>query len=675
MFGGVGDYFGDGQFGDAPWGTNTVYNSLPLLHRSLDAENDYPLRSLFEAFQNQLDAIRENITDLPIQRDPILCRAVEAPSEFVILLIANTVPPTQAGLVVQCASDVDYETGQTVSFYGFNIGDPAPVGSYEVIETSRDVGSLLSSEQFVIDAPALTTMVIGAADVGPRCVLKSKAAVPVEIWNDLANTDGSGGGTPSITTVFAGATAYTDAYEHVRRDVAMVEFLVQDGVDLENLGVGYTAELSISPGGPSSVSYEDPDVYAFTVLRITRRNSPEEPAKILCAGSSWPTEQVWWGWNRMTLLFKRPGVMGPLTSDFGILYDANEPVEFQRSGVSNVVQFVEKKSSERGYQIRAEAAGFHAQAQGLYYVSDPTLLGGLVESHMFVIPDEDGVDRTYTDISTAGQFRYDDIACDVVGIDYGDGDSEFPIVDAWIYPDDSPDGLSPLSSFSLCVTDEFTISVVRPATGAELTAADIPYGRVMVGVMPVAERDKIGQFTQSMFALRGVVTAEEDDDYPDLWVEEELSYDAGTGVIEFLIGIPDHFDDPDLGSYCIHYKPLETDVADSCYYCKSHVIRIELMPSAALLATGISGSAINDSVRRIRKRIKQEQVPIHVRIGEVALRYDVDIDAGFDPSVTGVDISIRNEISVFRTVLYDVEPADETDTDDANEIHIDVEVT
>ena len=117
---------------------------------------------------------------------------------------------------------------------------------------------------------------------------------------------------------------------------------------------------------------------------------------------------------------------------------------------------------------------------------------------------------------------------------------------------------------------------------------------------------------------------------------------------------------PVPNKYCMKYIP---EVLDDCCYCKSHVIRLLLSPTSQFLTeTNFSGKEVNEAIDRLVNILKIEQVPIHARIGEIALGSSVKVTKPA-ASVTVSSVATSTFITVSGTHLYDVIPADDETTD------------
>jgi len=252
MFG-PGDKFGEGRFGDVSAARRLLFESLPAKHRELDAENGNPLRLFLDAIGEEFDLLRDKIMELPSQRDP---SSAFGGAGGTVQTIATIVDAGGGMAIVTLEEDHTFEVGNKVSFAGVSTGAPITVGTYEVVETSGPE-SPLTTKQFKIKATLTATATNG------KVKLKEPLSTIVEVTS---------------------SQRFTSPFEVVYKDVAMVEFSVPQGVDLETLGVGYKALFVpakiVASGSPSSVNNAPP--YEFKVLRITRR--PDLSHTILCAG-------------------------------------------------------------------------------------------------------------------------------------------------------------------------------------------------------------------------------------------------------------------------------------------------------------------------------------------------------------------------------------------------------
>lgn len=636
MFG-PGDKFGEGRFGDASFARRVLFESLPAKHRELDEENGSPLKLLFEAVGEEIDLLRDKIKALPLQRDPSFAFGGNGGDVQTIATIADA---GGGKALVTLESDHDFETGNRVSFAGVSTGTPTIVGTYEVLET-KGPENTLTSKQFTITA----TMTVTATDGKVKLKEPVSTIVEVSSWQRFASP-----------------------FEVLYKDVAMVEFSVPQGVDLESLGVGYkalfTPAKTVTSGSPSSANPAPP--YEFKVLRITRRS--DLPHTILCAGRVISSDDT--PSDPLVLNFIRPSTLSSLARDFGILFDEHLPEQFQRSSAKNIVEFVKNKSSEKGYQIRAESNGFEAQAQGLFHLdSNP----GFPSARVFTIEDASGTPRLYTDIEPRVA-RFDELAADAEGIDYESGADVYP-TDLYAFDDTSRlYDKSPLLSWFQCIGG-LTLTAVTDAPQATLALYDLPYGKIVSGVMPAAQRAKIADFSSGKFSISGPFsappTAPVDINADEKWpIERELAYDSTTGLIELLVGVPDTVTiSTSPTHWCVEY---EGGIELSCDFCKSHVVRLSLTATTALKEqSGFSGAEINKAKDRVVERILLEQLPIHARLGETVINHRVEVTRT-PPSVQSVAVEIARSIVVAAMDLYDVTPADEVATDETRTVSVTV---
>ena len=581
MFGLPQDIFGEGPFGIADWGRLAIYEHLPVLHRNIDAQEGYPLRDYFKAFQGEAEDILGAISELIEQRQPLLARdGANVP------LITITSTSTGATTTVNTATDHGFTAGQIVVFAGAESCTPP-------IRGVQSVAQVLSSTQFTIDFTTTVGTTTGYVQAYDR------SSVPVWVTNAVVANDPDYG----VTTTFT----------------------FQNGTDLDYLGVGYTAVLTA--GGSD---------YTFKVARLRTRNADDSAAtrnSALCYGQTLPPASTLS--PPYLLKFVQPSALAYLTADFGLIYDENDPQVFRRSLVNNVAQYVMQKASQKGYQIRGNVAGFDAVAQGLYALCEDLGAGGsLPVSRVYEI---DG--SFYTDIPPR-TFAFDDIAADIEWIDPETGNPVYPL-DEFIYSDVSGDNLSPLGGVAECLTTNYTganptlpqVTAVSAASAGVLSTYSVPYGyevTVQFPTAPVAPApDPHDVFTVAaagVFALVGPNGATTEEQY---FIEGEVSWNSGTREAVYLISVPPSVTIP-LGDYCIGYFPK---VVTGCCYCKSYRVRLIASPSAALYdALGGSGTAILAALDRLVVKLQREQLPIHSEIAQVVL--NIPISVSLSPTVS-----------------------------------------
>ena len=581
MFGLPQDIFGEGPFGIADWGRLAIYEHLPVLHRSLDAENGYPLRDYFRAFQGEAEDILGAISQLIEQRQPLLARdGANVP------LIEVTATATGATTTVDTLTPHGFTAGQIVVFTGTEACTPP-------IRGVQSIAQVLSTTQFTIDfttSAGSTTGYVQAYD---------RSAVPVWVTGAVVAKDPDYG----VTTTFT----------------------FENGTDLDYLGVGYTAVLTA--GGTD---------YTYKVARLRTRNADDSATtrnSALCYGQTLPPSSVLS--PPYLLKFVQPSALAYLTADFGLIYDENDPQVFRRSLVKSVSQYVMQKASQKGYQIRGNVAGFDAVAQGLYALCEDLGAGGsLPVSRVYEI---DG--SFYTDIPPR-TFAFDDFPADIEWVDPETGSPVYPL-DEFIYSDVSGDNLSPLGGVATCLTTNYTganttlpiVTTVVLASAGTLSTYSVPYGYEVTvqfpsaPVAPAADpHDVFTVTTAGVFALVGPSGAAPEEQY---FIEGEVSWNAGTREAVYLISVPTSVTIP-LGDYCIGYFPK---VVTGCCYCKSYRVRLIASPSSALYdALGGSGTAILAALGRLVVKLQREQLPIHSKIAQVVL--NIPISVSLSPTVS-----------------------------------------
>jgi hypothetical protein len=585
MFGTAEDQFGVGPFGISDWGRLAIYESVPVLHRRLDeTEGELLLKRYFAGFQQECESLIRAISILPNQRDPLLARNG---ATNLLFDIASTTPSGTA-TIVTTLQDCNFFVGQTVVFTGAENTVPA-------IRGTQSIASVISSTSFTID------YVTTAATASEGTVKNYDAAsVPVLV---------------------------VDADQYVDPDYGnVVNFTVENGTNLDLLGIGYSA--SITSGGTN---------YSFETARLRTRNADDSPStrnSILCYGTSAPPASA----LPYQLLFIQQPSLRYLTTDFGLTYDDNDPSFFQRSLVRNVSQYVMLKGSEKGYQIRSEVGGFLATAQGLYALCIENNPDAISADHIFLL---DGT--YYTDLPPQ-YFRFDEIPADIAYTDPDSLSTVYPL-DNLMYDDASGDALSPMAAVALCITEYYVgtsgtlpyVANVVAATALQLAPYGLAYGQVVtVQFASLDDYEAFSVITQGVFSLVGPQPSGTDEHF----IEAELSWDAGTLVAEYLVGSPATFPvsydpiDPAASEYCIRYRPA---YALDCCWCKSYKIRLILQPTQALYdAYNGSGAAVSDALTRLVAKIRREQLPIHAEIAEVVLNVPISVTVAPSVSITSI---------------------------------------
>lgn len=597
-----GDPFGDDPFGVANWSRKAIYESLPQLHRLVDEKDKASiLKRWFGAYQSELEGVRQGIVEYPYQRDPLVARGGEG-SPPVAIASSVVGDPT----LIVTSTPHGFEGGEIVTFAGCN--DYGVFGSHK-IEVVDDLS-------FTI--PVATTVVIA----GPLSVVQIKQ--------------------PESCTVTV------ESVEMVKdKDYGMMaQFTLAPGTDISSIGVGCKAKTVWFGPAPDFNRY----TFTHTVSRIHGRLSsdPSESSYVQCAAEEFPNvgnepgfmtnESIPLPYN---MTFVRPGTLKALTSDFGITFDANDPEFMQRSTIQNVVKYIEKKGSRKGYEIRASTMGFDVDVEGMWSLCDDYEL--LPSSSKIV----DG-DSVYTTVAPMFP-RFDEIAADVKFTDPSTGVTD-AVMDSILYSDGSADGMSPVLAWSMC-TDQVTLiseTVLPAGTGG------FENSRSVLVDWGAADRSEYGDMGTGAFALVDPVSER------PVWIESE-TYDAAMNRSVMVISVPPDFAPLSAGDHCILYAP-DVD-KDSCCWCRTHLISIICTPTPELVAGyNGDGTLISEALDRLVPRLIAEQVPIHVEIARIALGVRIEV------AVPKFGVSVEKEESYVIRVpfmtYYDEVPADEAVTDD-----------
>jgi hypothetical protein len=215
------------------------------------------------------------------------------------------------------------------------------------------------------------------------------------------------------------------------------------------------------------------------------------------------------------------------------------------------------------------------------------------------------------------------------------------------------------------------VQSVTPASSAQLIAAQLTYGQVAEVVYgSLADYESFNVLNPGLFALVGPSGATTVRTH---WIESELGFNTGTLTATYLIGSPASYPvehdplNPAASEYCVRYAPED---AESCDYCKSYKVRLQLTPTPELIASfGGSGAKLNNALARLLPKLIAEQIPIHVKLVGVAIVIPIDVNAGSAVSVTPA-ITMITQIALPMQSYYDEVIADVQDTDDVG-----VEVT
>lgn len=613
-----GEKFGEDPFGLANWARKAIYESVPTLHRVIDeTENANLLKRFLAPFQAELESVRAGIYDLSDQRDPLKVRGGVG---GVDILIGSTVPMgTRTG--VETTTDHGFHNGQVVDFSGCS--------SFGL--SGRHKVTVATATTFTIDI-VTTVPVVPAVPPLPHV----QSVRPVE--------DGS----CTVTVVAVEMVSDADYGD-------MAQFTVEAGTDLSALGVGWKVEkLWVGPA-PDNRRH----VSTHAVSRIRMRNSESSVGDlnyIQCAANSFPNvgvgelgyldfESIPLPYN---LRFHRPGLLLGLTEDFGITFDDNDPEFHQRSTVQNVVKYLEKKGSLKGYQIRGETMGFDIKAEGMFALCEDW--SHIPSWSKITIP---GSSTVYTTIAPLFA-RFDEIRADYEFEDPGTG-AILPLMDSLMYTDGSADGMSPSFAWSKCtqvvaIESETTL----PSGHTILVSLGFSEGRVVIIDWGASDRTVYGDLATGSFSFSLIVGG------PVAWIDNE-SYDPGTNRSTIVVGIPDGAPAIGLGEACVSYSP-EVPRSDCCW-CRTHYVSIIATPTAELIeGYDGDGKKIDDALTRLLPRLVAEQVPIHCEVAKLALGVSINVTM---PDAVVVMEAPKESFVIFAPfkAYYDDVPADDVPPD------------
>ena len=594
MFGETGFTFGDDSFGKIDALKEMIFKSLPYLHQIEDEAEGSPLRRLLKSLEDELAQIEGRIGQLVYQRDPYHVFAGE------------TYP------ICRIVSAQDNGDGTTT----FSLDTEHNVTASQTVQVSgaSSIAPLINRELQVLETPTATSLKVEgtAGNVGQGAYLTraSDRSILCEAIDWVEDTSNDFGKMGALVKITFGDNPST----------------------LRGLGIGYSSQVITASA----------DSIALEVVRIRRRDSVE----ILCKSSRLLNDVS----LPSVLVFKRPSFIETLAQDFGVVFDKNDLPRFKRSTVANVVKYIEKKGSEKAYQIRAETKGLNVDVKGLYRVNTP--FEGLPSSKIYAI------DQNYYVSERPRSFYFDDIPADSEGID-SDGIS-FPLLDEFIYNDDSRDNISRAKHYSQCI---FNVEVIsdREASNSELNEHSLGYGRVVEIIANPLDLERVSQFERGAFALQG-----NEELYIEGIVSPFTALNGTQSIAQLIIGHPNEVS---VGNYCLVYT---ADMKDTwCGLCPTHRVAIEV---EALEESKLIGEPLNRAFDRMLSIFSNELKPIHVNFDIATLVKNVNVEVPIPSVSLSTEDSI--EIDIPFTNLYDVQSADTASTDEGTvEVSVSVIIT
>jgi len=361
-----------------------------------------------------------------------------------------------------------------------------------------------------------------------------------------------------------------------------VEFTCASGQDLECLGIRWTFTIN------------DKDVY--TVVRVKRRNEPENKNIITALGKIKPNPDVVLGHN---YTFNRPSMLKLLYKNYGYALDSYDTEQYQRGMALNGLKLLSQKSNYTSYTVRGEYAGWNVDVQSLWHITQG-IANMLPPSNVYFVDD-----NYYTNIEPYGA-RFDDIRSDMEFIDPDLG--LVGLLDNYlIYDDTSGDTMSPAKYFSQNIlvgnpptSTALNLISVTPLTPSELNTYMLQYGFRVEVSMTQLERDKMGWISEGIFALKSTVLGEE------YFIDREIYYDSLLNIWTIIIDEPLIHAPLITDTFGIKYYP---EPLISCDWCKSSKFYVVMQ----LISTLPYGSTFNEAVDRMILKI-ENFMPIHCEI-------------------------------------------------------------
>jgi len=345
--------------------------------------------------------------------------------------------------------------------------------------------------------------------------------------------------------------------------------------------------------------------------------------------------------------FLQPSMLKHLAGDFGVLMDDEEPLDYQRSEVSNAVKLRAIKSNAKSYEIRGQMAGFDVEVQGLYKI-DGDVPADLPNDDVHILPS-----GTYTSVLPI-TLSFDDIPADVQFTYAETAETQSLLDNDLAYADESADGINFAAAYMLNVlagffngyaveSDFVVVTSSADAAQSDLDAYGVPYGQNVTLTMTQGQRDLIGGISPGIFSLINIAT---DDEY---FIEAEVNFDAGLSTWIVFTSEPD---DVPTGNYHVRYKGRATVLG--CSWCRSNRIVINIEATEAFSEL-ITASLVEPARERMIQKLLQ-LVPAHVRVGAIVDKFEIPIT--LTPTVS-VDQKAGTYIIAPFTAYFDDIAADD----------------
>ena len=643
-----GEPFGSGRFGRGSWAKRVLWGNVPGEWQGEDALRGDVLQRLLGTWADELELIRDQIRELPHQRDPYYARGSVGTEEWLYFTSA-----------VQ-ATDTDYGTVTVLS-------EPALVGSFPFTLTASPPGWVPYAPITKI-APTWQAEWHGAkyrvVNVRTRMYDAGTPAWsdPNEVWltgvplgswpaaryGYVVGTCGTSASATAVLTLpdapFRCARNATPAPTPWLQADAGLEVrytststgLVTSLYDVPHVpydGYGHLCPAGVAPG-TINPGYELGVVdYERGEATIDLTTASDTIVALSPIVADWTADGYYVACRPASLL-------DSLAKDFGFANDANDPESVQRATIAHSHKYFGLKATADSYRIRGEVSGFEVVATPLHLLADPGFVALLPASSVFYAGG-----KWYTTVAPRC-LRFDEIGADVSYWDRYDSTYKTLIDNCFLFEDVSAGGLSIGQAFALDVSQGYaypggsieygsartpaTVVSVTDLTKAEAALYNLPGGhRIVVSILKEAYAD-FHVFRKGAFGLTvydrsaGVPPALDDFVW---WIDESLGVidDPGFPTTRsywtVVIGQITTAATPAVGvDVAVRYCP--DLLADSCGFCRSNRMRVEITP--ILGAWGAesyygAGVGMGSAVDRLIAKVETLLIPLHVRVLEYAL--------------------------------------------------------
>jgi hypothetical protein len=323
----------------------------------------------------------------------------------------------------------------------------------------------------------------------------------------------------------------------------------------------------------------------------------------------------------------------------GIQLSSDEPESFHRSLLESRRGFFGLKGGVRSIEVTARASGFDAVVRSGYAIGEGWLQS-LPSSRTYrVQPDDSDVERLHTDVDP-DFMCWDDIPADVLP-EYGAGaDCDLaPLFEG----DEFTSGLSEASDVSTCMFEAEVIAV-SALSSAQAAALGLASGWFVTIEVDPSDFDLVVDSSMSAgVAARGIFRIRDGDTVH--WFEQ-----FGLSLTPNQVTLVSSTE-PDLGDYCVDYVP--EGLMSPCWWCKSHIIRIDLTPTEDLIGALGSPVLINEAMQRLKRRIERT-LDASVRVGAYVLTTRTTVDVA-EPVVTSTSVAGALVTSVPMSLEFDMD--------------------